>query len=99
MPPSSSSRKRGRPHADGCRDSARYIVAKVYEEQIAERNGGLGRPPRRGLKGYFRAAVEAVLDSESETDLKTRYKIWKRLEHIRRRDHEQNARMADLIRA
>jgi hypothetical protein len=76
--PISPKRKRGRQLVDR-RDQMRYVVAKLFEEQIAERDAGLGRPLPRPPKGYFRAAVVAVLAGEGITDPRTVHSIWKRL--------------------
>jgi hypothetical protein len=96
MSPSSTKRKRGNPGVDH-RDSFRYSVAKIYEQQIAEREAGLGKQLRRG-KGYFRAAVVAVLTKEGITDPAMVNNIWKRLAHTRRHDDEHKARMSEVIR-
>jgi hypothetical protein len=96
MSPLSTKRKRGNPGVDR-RDSFRYDVAKIYEQQIAERDAALGKPLRRGLKGYFHAAVVAVLTTEGLTDAAMIDKIYRRLAHTRRHDDEHIARMSEVI--
>jgi hypothetical protein len=83
--------KRGRPAADR-RDELRYIVAKLNEEMLIEIEAANGVTRPRG-KGWFRAAMRAVLELEGITDLQRIHDIYKRIGHKRRKDREQATRV------